>query len=166
MKNQYFNAGEYVWIIINHKGKQLQTMIDKADLHIAQSYDGMWHMNGGYVSGYIKITKGRKGKKRMIRLHRLIVDAPESKEVDHINRDKLCNTRSNLRIVTHEENLQNKSFYQNNTSGVRGISFRASHNKWRAYTSIGNGKQKHLGYYDTAEEATAALENYMAKGQG
>ncbi len=39
-----------------------------------------------------------------IRMHRLIMNAPDNYEVDHINHNRADNRRKNLRIVTHQEN--------------------------------------------------------------
>lgn len=44
---------------------------------------------------------------------------------------------------------------RNNTSGVSGVVFVASRNKWRAQMKLA-GKQLHIGYFVTKEEAIAA----------
>jgi hypothetical protein len=40
-----------------------------------------------------------------IRLHRRLTGAPDDLEVDHINENKLDNRRSNLDVVTKDENM-------------------------------------------------------------
>ncbi|MDI6449236.1 HNH endonuclease [Anaerobaca lacustris] len=40
-------------------------------------------------------------------MHRQIMDPPKGKVVDHKNRNRLDNTRINLRVCTHAENTQN-----------------------------------------------------------
>jgi len=72
--------------------------------------------------------------------------------IDHINGDGLDNRWSNLRSVDHIENHRNKKRYKNNESGYQGVSFYNLTKKWRAAISI-DGKKKHLGYFDTFEEA-------------
>ncbi len=47
---------------------------------------------------------------RGVSLHRFLMNPPNGMEVDHINRDTLDNRRSNLRIVTHAENMKNGKF--------------------------------------------------------
>jgi hypothetical protein len=63
----------------------------------------------------------------------------------------------NCRFVTCTENNHNRKLLQrDNTSGYRGVS--CYRKKWQAYITI-NNKNKHLGYFDTPEEAALAYDN-------
>lgn len=74
--------------------------------------------------------------------------------VDHINGDPLDNRRSNLRLVTHQQNIRNRGGPQANSStGLLGVSRKRS--KWRAYINV-DGKQINLGVFDTPEAASEA----------
>lgn len=77
------------------------------------------------------------------------------KYVDHINHVKSDNRLINLRDVSHEENHKNKSLSSNNTSGVCGVYFRKTDNKWTAQIKV-NGKSKYLGIYTNKEDAISA----------
>lgn len=76
--------------------------------------------------------------------------------VDHINRDRADDRLVNLREATIAENNQNRGEHKNNTSGWRGV-FKDKNNptKWRAQITV-NGKRRHLGCFDTPEEASQA----------
>ena len=76
-------------------------------------------------------------------------------QIDHINRIRTDNRSSNLREVTNNQNLQNKSKYSNNTSGHPGVCWCKQNSKWRA-TIRHNNKRIHLGYFDDIEDAIAA----------
>ena len=41
-------------------------------------------------------------------IHRFIMEPPDGLEVDHIDGNGLNNQKSNLRVVTHEENAKNR----------------------------------------------------------
>ncbi|WP_186390558.1 HNH endonuclease [Citrobacter freundii] len=74
--------------------------------------------------------------------------------VDHINGITSDNRWCNLRIVSHEENMQNmrKPMVSNKSSGLLGVSWCSSVKKWRAEISI-KGVSKYLGVYSSKEEA-------------
>jgi len=76
-------------------------------------------------------------------------------EIDHINRDKADNRIANLRQVTRSEQCQNKDMQSNNTSGVTGVSWHKTKQKWSAHIKLMNVK-RHLGYYLDKESAIFA----------
>lgn len=88
-------------------------------------------------------------------LHRLVMDCPDNKVVDHINHNKLDNRKSNLRICTQSQNMMNKRKQCNNSSGVTGVYLDKKYNKWQARI-IYNKQIIHLGYFNTKEEAIEA----------
>lgn len=77
--------------------------------------------------------------------------------IDHIDRCTTNNRIENLRPVTKSQNNQNTDLQSNNTTGVRGVSFCKQKNKFRVRIKL-DGKEKHLGFYDTIEEAKIARE--------
>lgn len=88
-------------------------------------------------------------------LHRLLFLPEEGCQVDHVDCDKLNNQKSNLRSVTRSQNQWNKRKSRKNSTGYKGVSFDKFHEKYSAKIKK-NGIQRHLGYFDTAEEAAYA----------
>lgn len=76
-------------------------------------------------------------------------------EVDHINGCKTDNRASNLREVTPSENCRNQKRPRNNTSGVLGVWFDKSRQRWRAEIRH-NGINQKLGSFSTREDAEVA----------
>jgi len=76
-------------------------------------------------------------------------------EMDHINGDRSDNAIANLRLATRSENEANIRLPRTNTSGFKGVHFHQQNKKFQATIGTGNRK-KHIGYFDTAEEAHAA----------
>ena len=78
---------------------------------------------------------------------------PPGLQVDHINRDRLDNCRTNLRLATRSQNQANKAPGQvNNTSGYKGVT--AQGNAWEARIKV-NREGIYLGRYP--DPVTAAL---------
>lgn len=100
-------------------------------------------------------------------LHREImgIAVGERVEIDHINRDKLDNRKSNLRICTRGQNQVNKPIQKNNTSGYKGVSWNKRLGRWVAYISE-NGKAKQLGLFNTKEEAAMAYNKKCIEVSG
>ncbi len=97
------------------------------------------------------------GKYRFVtvRMHRLLMNAPKNKQVDHINHNTLDNRKCNLRIVSPRQNMQNREV--KSASRYPGVYWERSHNRWRARIVI-DGKPKHLGYFKDECEAAKAYE--------
>lgn len=85
-------------------------------------------------------------------LHRLIVEAPEGLEVDHIDGNGLNNLRSNLRVVSHRQNMEN--IHVSKTSKYPGVYWNPAANKWQAYANRG-GKSIYLGVFSREIDAAA-----------
>jgi 2'-5' RNA ligase len=83
------------------------------------------------------------------------MDASESQKVDHINGDKLDNRNENLRLCTIAENIRNQKLRKDSASGIQGVCFSKDKRKWRAHITI-NYKTKHLGYFNSKDDAAKA----------
>lgn len=94
-------------------------------------------------------------ERRTIYLHRTLMGEPEGLEVDHRDGDGLNNRRANLREATRSQNQHNRRIRTDISSGFKGVYWNKRGQKWRAFIRI-NGKEKHLGYFTTPEEAHAA----------
>ena len=112
--------------------------------------------HGYYYVQLFEIGKRMTGK----RIHRLLAEIfhpnyDKKKCVDHIDGDITNNKLSNLRWVTHEENMQNRKKHSNNRSGITGVYWYKTLQKWQASITL-NGKTKHLGRYEMLHEAVRA----------
>lgn len=80
------------------------------------------------------------------------------KEIDHINGDRLDNRISNLREVTHTQNIHNSQIRADNKTGFKGVTFFSRLNKYKAQIVV-NKKFYHLGYFDRPGDAAEAYKN-------
>ena len=83
-------------------------------------------------------------------------------EIDHINRIRTDNRFCNLRVVSTQDNLKNKTTYKSNTSGQSGVTWHKRVKMWQARISV-DTKRMHLGYYDDKEEAAKVYLDAKAK---
>ena len=131
-----------------------------------QDYDKLSKYRWFYsnvVATNVKI--GDKYKK--VSMHRMIMNPPQDKVVDHINGDKLDNRRSNLRICTQKENTRNRKSHKGSISEYKGVTFikELKKRKWFAYIHL-DGKRKNIGTFKTEEEAARAYDYYAKKHFG
>ena len=77
--------------------------------------------------------------------------------VDHMNGDGLDNRRANLREATNAQNMANQRLSRRNTSGFKGVTWRKDKCRWQVQVGVA-GRLKHLGYFDSAEEAARAYD--------
>lgn len=110
--------------------------------------------------GYPQVFLSKNKKKTSQLVHRLVAVAfceqpEECDQVDHIDQHKTNNHYLNLRWVTRGQNMRNKRKRPGSSSQFPGVCFHKLRNTWQARIKV-NGKQKHLGCYNTQEEAHAA----------
>lgn len=106
------------------------------------------------------------GKK--YRVHRLIFlyhngYLPEN--IDHIDGNPLNNKIENLRAATKSQNNCNRKISQNNTSGIKGISWNKERMKWEVYIDKDH-KRYRLGRYVSIDEAKEKLRNFRKEIHG
>lgn len=77
-------------------------------------------------------------------------------EIDHINTKRDDNRWINLRLASRSLNHGNIRKPRSSTSGLKGVNFQRG--KWRA-NICKDGKQYHLGRFETREEAFVAYCN-------
>lgn len=94
----------------------------------------------------------------MYQAHRLMyqiynsMQLDDSIQIDHIDQNRLNNSKDNLRECTRSQNQFNRGKQTNNKSGYKGVSFDIVRNKWQVGIGF-NGKRFALGRYDTPELA-------------
>lgn len=75
--------------------------------------------------------------------------------IDHRDGDRSNNRWGNLRPATPQQNALNSRRAASNTSGFKGVSWHKGAGRWSAYIIL-DGKKRHLGLHDRAEDAHAA----------
>lgn len=145
-RNEYHVAGDIVYVSMTSTDKYMI-----CDLEDWEKYKDMTWM---LVEGYACSNKNIDNPKRL-KFHRLVMNAPDGMEVDHINHNTLDNRRENLRLVTHLMNMSNRSRLSNNKTGKNGV-YWSEYNKCYGAQITVNGKCHNLGRYKTYEEARAA----------
>lgn len=116
-----------------------------------------WHASDSGFGFYAKREFNKNKIRNRIRMHRLIMDAPDNKQVDHINGNRLDNRRHNLRTCTNMQNSWNSARTSGSMSGFKGVSWHRNHKKWRT-TITCNGKNHYLGYFFCVIKAAKAYD--------
>ena len=138
----------------NAKDKGAIMLISKSDINCCLNYK--WYLSKtGYPVTYTSVDNVYKFGTG-IQMHRFLEPiVPKGMVVDHINRDKLDNRRSNLRICTIAENGYNKT----RTKKYKGI--RKSKSGWTASVTK-DGKKHEITNIQTEKEA-AEIYDVMAE---
>ncbi len=133
-------TGDFVWLNVNKVARNIH------------NGDIAGTLNNGYVQ--IQINRIRYFAHRLAWLY--MTGNWPLYEIDHINHIRNNNRFVNLRD-TYNNNWNQTKISKSNTSGYRGVCFHKASGKWEAQIQV-NGIKKHLGHFDTPEEASVVYE--------
>jgi len=128
--------------------KGYSALVDDDDYDFLSQWK--WYLSNGYAIN----NDGRK------KMHRLVTKAKQGEIVDHIDRNRLNNTKSNLRIVGISENVHNQKKRSNTENNYKGVNFIKSNGLWQSRCRI-YGDDYFLGLYK-CEIAAAYAYNKKA----
>jgi hypothetical protein len=106
-----------------------------------------------------RAIRRENGKWMPLRMHRAVLKLPhgDHRRIDHIDRNGLNNTKSNLRICSHQNNMRNRRKVPSKTSTFKGVFKKCDRKRW--YAAIGlNKKTYHIGVFDSEIEAAKAYD--------
>lgn len=125
-------------------------------------YDSLLEHNWFYDGMYACRNTSRKmGRRRKLYMHHVIIGRmglhrTSHQHCDHINGNPLDNRRSNLRILTHSQNLHNAGKQKGHTtSKYKGVYWAKDRNCWMAEIMVDRTKHR-LGSFLTEDEAARA----------
>ena len=125
-------------------------------------------------SGDVAVTKRKDGyiqiklNNELILSHRLIwiyMYGYLPKYIDHINGQRDDNRIINIREVSNQQNSLNSKISKNNTSGIKGVYWDKSRNKWTVRLAI-DGKGKFFRRFDDIDLAKLVIEEVRNKYHG
>ncbi len=156
-ENQFTSVGSNICIRKEYAEVELLNMYNKTrciskislcDVDTVKEF--RWRFHHGYaISENIGV---------ITKMHNLILKPRNGFVVDHINRDRLDNTRGNIRIVTKSQNSKNISIKSNNKSGVPGVYWHNRDKIWYAKITV-DRIGINLGTFENFEEACEARKN-------
>jgi len=140
-------------------------LVDDADYEYLKQLKWRYYPNRGSSTGYA--ISRFNGDRKVIYMHRVLLEPDLLEKVDHRNGNGLDNRRKNLRICTHAENTRNRRVSKNNTSGFTGVKrFKLKYTyKWRA-TICYNWKIISLGLFKLKSDAVKARKEAEKKLYG
>ncbi len=144
-----------MWLYDLHGNKIANTTIDLEDVIRCKQFK--WYKT---PMGY----PARRDGSTLILLHRFLM-GPDHLHVDHIDRNKMNNRKSNLRLATRSENLCNQKTSLRNSSGYKGVSWNKRRGKWHCYITK-DQRRHHLGYFDSVREAAVKYNESAIKLHG
>ena len=167
MRNQYEIRGDTVAIFLTRNdGTKLETLVDSAVLQKVTAFPNTWFATWSpSTNSFYSISQvsSAPGQKTTVSLHRLITECPATLYVDHVNHDTLDNRLKNLRLVSQDQNMQNRQYANRNSrSGVRCVWWEPDRRKWRAMIRV-RGRRIDAGRFENLIDAEEAVKVAIAK---
>jgi len=104
----------------------------------------------------VRWSSRRNGKRKLLYMHREILNTPAGMDTDHRDHNTLNNRQDNLRIASRLQNNQNQRKYEG-SSRFKGVCWNRRSSKWFAYIQS-EGQRIHLGCFDSEINAALAYD--------
>jgi len=138
--NQFIFRDNYK-IGITYDGKEFY--YDVEDAYFIEEHT--WYFD---KDGYVITRINNKG----VKMHKLIIPSSRNEIIDHKNQNKFDNRKDNLRKCDSSQSAMNIRRRNHNTSGVTGVGWHKTSNKWRVRINY-NKKSVFLGEFENFEDA-------------
>lgn len=150
-RNEYEITESGVWVYTFNRNQEIsgKFLIDREDLEKIIIHKWRFWKNTFYTGTYIPIP-----------IHRFLLNPPADKVIYHINGDRNDNRKENLRICSQHQNTMNRGLLNKNKSGIVGVYFDKTRNKWSAEIKF-NYVKCFLGRF--SEFADAVFIRYYAE---
>jgi len=133
-------------------------LVDDIDYYYLSQW--IWHLHSVFGVDYVARSVRENKRCKLLFIHKEVAERMRlniTLIIDHKDRNPLNNCRDNLREATKSQNMANSKRALNNTSGYNGVHFSKCKYKWVAQIGF-NNTRKHLGYFNTPEEAAKAYD--------
>ncbi len=145
-------------IQLHGKYSHLDCLIDDEDYDLVNQYKWYGHKNQRGKTIYAVTFKGLK-------MHRLVLglEFGDKREGDHEDHNGLNNQKSNLRIVTGQQNSFNRQ--PNSNSKYKGVCYHKRDKRWQSQIKV-DGVIHFLGNFDTKIQAAERYNEEAIKRFG
>jgi len=139
------------------------TIVDDEDYEELSRYKwhALWYPNTRSFYA-VRSAPWHNGRRALILMARVIMDAGQGEYIDHANHDTLDNRHENLRICTNSQNNGNQRKRANSISPYKGITRVTGSATWQAQITI-ESKRYYLGTFKTTVEAARAYDAAAVK---
>lgn len=149
MKNIYLTKSKY-------------TIVDDEDYEMLNQYKWYYDVNKNGTQRVLR-TGYAGGKYTKYSMPRIIMNAPSSMVVDHVNRNQLDNRKTNLRVCTQRQNCMNAKQPSGKYTCYKGLKYydKNPYRPWIARIRVNN--KTYSGKFRSTEEVAALDYNVLAK---
>ena len=143
---------------VDENGNKLFAKVSDEDYDEISKFK--WYVSSGYPVSTIRINGISKNYTLHLYLLRneKIKDENKDKVINHINGNRLDNTRENLEITSRRNNSQNRIKKENCSSKYIGVSLDKTKKKWQSQSD-----GKILGSFENEIDAAKAYDYYVRK---